>query len=66
MDNKLISRLLIISSAALAIAGLIFIALYFFGDSEGEGLLGASLSCIGLSNLFNIIRMGFNKNDKGE
>lgn len=66
MDNKLINRLLIISSVALAVAGLIFIALYFFGDSKSEGLLGASLSCIGLSNLFNIIRAGFNKNDKGE
>lgn len=66
MDNKLINRLLIIASVALGVAGLIFIALYFFGDSEGKGLLGASLSCIGLSNLFNIIRTGFNKNDKGE
>lgn len=64
MDGKLINRLLIISSAALGVAGLIFIALYMFGESEGKELLAASLGCVGLSNLFNVVRTGFNRNDK--
>lgn len=65
MNSELVNRLLKIASVALAIAGLIFAILFFFTENDSNKLFVIySLICTGLSNLFNVVRTGFNKSDK--
>ena len=55
--NNIINTLLIIASVGLAIAGIIFLVIEFIGSFDGTWPLAASLGCIILSNIFNIIRL---------
>ncbi len=61
MDNKTINTLLIIVSAGLAIAGIIYLLVAIFDEDKDNWLLVLALFCVLLSNLFNIIRVQFNK-----
>lgn len=61
MDNKTINTLLIIVSAGLAIAGIIYLLVAIFDEDKDNWLLVSALFCVLLSNLFNIIRVQFNK-----
>ena len=60
MDKKTINILLSICSIALLAAGLIFLGLSVFGDTE----LRYAIDCVLLGSLFNIIRCYFNKQDE--
>lgn len=55
--NNIINTLLIIASVGLALAGIIFLVIAFTGSFDGTWPLAASLICIVLSNIFNIIRL---------
>jgi len=61
MDNKTIKTLLVIASAGLAIAGIIFLCISIFGDKSNNNALSIALACVLLSNLFNVIRVLNNK-----
>lgn len=62
MDFKLINKLLVIASLGLAVAGIIFIILQFFGNKDNMILW--ALICVTVSNLFNIIRINLDKGNK--
>lgn len=53
----ILNKLLIIASIGLAAAGVIFLVISFTGKFGGTWPLAASLICIVLSNIFNIIRI---------
>lgn len=53
----ILNKLLIIASIGLAAAGVIFLVISFTGKFDGTWPLAASLACIVLSNIFNIIRI---------
>ena len=55
--KDILNKLLIIASIGLAAAGVIFLVISFTGKFDGTWPLAASLACIVLSNLFNIIRL---------
>lgn len=52
--------MLIIASAGLAIAGIIFLLVGIFDEDKNNWMLISALVCILLSNLFNLIRTQFN------
>ncbi len=61
MDNQnTTTTLLIIASAGLAIAGIIFLLVGIFDEDKNNWMLISALVCILLSNLFNLIRTQFN------
>ena len=53
----ILNKLLIIASIGLAAAGVRFLVISFTGKFDGPWPLAASLICIVLSNIFNIIRI---------
>lgn len=55
--KDILNKLLIIASIGLAAAGVIFLVISFIGKFDGTWPLAASLICIVLSNIFNIIRI---------
>ena len=55
--KDIIGKLLITASVCLALAGVIFLVISFTGEFDGTWPLAASLACIVLSNIFNIIRI---------
>jgi len=55
--KDILNKLLIIASIGLAAAGVIFLVISFTGKFDGTWPLAASLICIVLSNIFNIIRI---------
>ncbi len=52
--------MLIIASAGLAIAGIIFLLVAIFDEDKDNWMLISALVCVILSNLFNVIRTQFN------
>ena len=64
MDKKTINILLSICSIALLAAGLIFLCISVFGDTNGGAELRYAIDCVLLGSLFNIIRCYFNKQDE--
>ena len=61
MDNQnTTTTLLIIASAGLAIAGIIFLLVGIFDEDKNNWMLISALVCILLSNLFTLIRTQFN------
>ncbi|MDO4815671.1 MAG: hypothetical protein Q4A83_03580 [Bacillota bacterium] len=64
MDKKTTNILLSISAIALLVGGIIFLCISIFGSAESTTPLTVAFACIILGNLFNIIRIQFNKNDK--
>ena len=61
MDNQnTTTTLLIIASAGLAIAGIIFLLVAIFDEDKDNWMLISALVCVILSNLFNVIRTQFN------
>ena len=56
MSKKTIDKLLLISSILLLIAGVIFLCVSIFGQSETTFYLAWASACIVLANLFNVIR----------
>ena len=55
--KDILNKLLIRASIGLAAAGVIFLVISFTGQVDGTWPLAASLICIVLSNIFNIIRI---------
>lgn len=55
--KNILNKLLITASVCLALAGVIFLIISFTGKFDGTWPLAASLACIVLSNIFNIIRI---------
>ena len=53
----ILNKLLIIASIGLAAAGVIFLVISFTGKFDGTWPQAASIICIVLSNIFNIIRI---------
>lgn len=64
MDQKTINILLIISSMGLLVSGVIFLCLSIFTEPKNNTYLCVALGCIVLSNLFNLIRSQYGKNQK--
>lgn len=60
-NQNLINTLLLISSCALLISGLIYILLSIFGDRTDTYYLAMGLGFILSGNMFNIIRLQFKK-----
>lgn len=56
MSKQMINRLLLIASAGLLIATVIFLGISIFDGSKDTGMLSWALFCLLLSNLFNLIR----------
>ena len=56
MEKKQIEKLLLIASLLLLIAGIVFLCISIFGESENTTPLACALGCILLANLFNVIR----------
>ena len=65
MDPKTINTLLMIASAGLGVAALIFILISIFADPETNSVLTAGLACVALASLFNIIRLMLIKKNNG-
>ena len=65
-DMNMIKRILTIVSLLITLAGCIFLGISIFGGVSGTGYLNAALGCILLGNLFNIIRMQFDRNEQGK
>lgn len=61
MDKKKLNLLFIIVSVLLTLSGIIFLPVSIFGEEKNNWYLASALFCILLSNLFNIIRVQFNK-----
>lgn len=57
MKPKTSNTLLAIASGALAIGGLILLAVSIFGNTKDNWTLNYALAAIILSNLFNLIRI---------
>lgn len=64
MDQKTISRLLIIASLGLSAAGIIFLVLSLLKVWEGNTALTLALGCIVLGNLFNVLQIQRRKKEK--
>lgn len=64
MDQKTISRLLIIASLGLSAAGIIFLVLSLLKVWEGNTALMLTLGCIVLANLFNVLQIQRRKKEK--
>lgn len=64
MDRKKTNTLLLIASAGLAVAGIIFLFVEIVGEDKSNWVLASALFCILLSNLFNIVRMQQNRKKK--
>ena len=64
MSKELTKRLLAISSILLMLAGIIFLFINIFSEAEGNTYLIATLVCILLANLFNVINYLNNKEKK--
>lgn len=60
MDRKKTNTLLVIASAGLIVAGIIFLLIAIFVN-KSNWVLASALFCVALSNIFNIIRNQFNK-----
>ena len=56
MEKKTVKTLLLIASAALLVAGLIFLGLSMYAKPKNTAYTAAALGAILLANLFNIIR----------
>lgn len=56
MNKKIMNRLFLIASIGLIVASLIFMIVDISGDNGPEWLWPASMFCLILSNLFNLIR----------
>ena len=56
MNKELLSKLFNISIFGLAFAGIIFIGLAFFVESNKSPNFMIAIFCIGLSNMFTIIK----------
>lgn len=61
MDKKKLNLLFIIVSVLQTLSGIIFLLVSIFGEEKNNWYLVSALFCILLSNLFNIIRVQFNK-----
>ena len=61
MDNKTICTILLIASAGLFVAGMIYLLLAIFYENESSWEF---LTCIVLANIFNLIRISLNKKKK--
>lgn len=61
MNKNIINILLVIATVALLAAGLIFLAISIFGETDKTAYLAAALVSIVLANLFNILRRGLDK-----
>lgn len=66
MDKKTSNTLLIVSSGALAIGGLILLLISIFGETRDNWVLNFALAAILLSNLFNLIRLQRKRNEEQE
>ena len=64
MDKKKTNTLILIASVGLAIAAIIFLCVAIFGETKSNWALYSALVCVVLSNLFNVIRASFNKEEK--
>lgn len=64
MSKELENRLLIIASAGLMLAGIIFLCLAVFTETEDSTDLIPALFCILLASLFYIIRIMRNRENK--
>lgn len=64
MNKKKTNTLILIASAGLAIAAIIFLCVAIFGGANSNWVLYSALVCVVLSNLFNAIRTSFNKEEK--
>lgn len=61
MNKNIINILLVVVTVALLAAGLIFLAVSIFGETDKTSYLAAALVSIVLANLFNIFRRSFSK-----
>lgn len=61
MERKQTNTLLLIASAGLTAAGIIFLLMAIFEEDKSNWVLASALFCILLSNLFNIVRMQLNR-----
>lgn len=61
MNKITVNTILIIAGIGLAIAGIIFLLAAIFDDNKNNLMLVLALCCSLLSNLFNILRIQFNK-----
>lgn len=61
MNNKAVSKLLVIASIALSFSGIIFLIISIMKESKDTTYLCLALGSIILANLFNIIRNQYNK-----
>lgn len=61
MGKKKLNMLFIIVSVLLTLSGVLFLLVSIFGEEKNNGYFASALSCILLSNLFNIVRVQFNK-----
>lgn len=65
MNEKQVKLLLLISSGALSIAGIIFLCISMFGYKNGWSLCTAMV-CVMLAVLFNVIRCNMEKRNGEE
>ncbi|MGN0678954.1 MAG: hypothetical protein ACI4JS_04745 [Oscillospiraceae bacterium] len=61
MNKNLINILLVVVTVALLAAGLTFLAVSIFGETDKTSYLAAALVSIVLANLFNVFRRSFSK-----
>lgn len=64
MDNQTISKLLLIASVGLTLAGILFLCLSIFTEPKNTTYLSIALGSILLANLFNLIRAQNSKHKK--
>lgn len=64
MNKKKTNTLILIASAGLAIAAIIFLCVAIFGEAKSNLVFPTALVCVVLSNLFNVIRVSFHKKEK--
>ena len=64
MDNQTISKLLLIASVGLTLAGILFLCFSIFTEPKNTTYLSIALGSILLANLFNLIRAQNSKRKK--
>lgn len=64
MNKKKTNILILIASAGLAIAAIIFLCVAIFGEEKSNWVLYSALVCVVLSNLFNVIRTSLYEKEK--